>query len=240
MRKKKMLMLTGLSLLATVLIVVTLIFMVKHQPNFYRRADVPAGKGRKELSSACIGRFLKLGACWADGKGDWDVTFSEAQINSYFEEDFIRQGDAEVLRKQGFTDPRIVMENGKLRLACRYGTPPWSTIISYDLKLWLAPKADNVMCVEILGRHAGALPISSQSLLNDITEAAGRHGIDVTWYRHQSNPVAVIRFPADQNSRLPPHLFRLDIKQGLISIVGQSLEPQLTDSMKHALVPVGN
>ena len=27
---------------------------------------------------------------WTDGKGEWDVTFSEAQVNSYFEEDFIR------------------------------------------------------------------------------------------------------------------------------------------------------
>ena len=113
MRNKKMLMLSGLSLLATMLIVVALLFMVKHEPNFYRRADVPAGKGRKELSMACLGRFGRLINCWVDGRGEWDVTFSEAQINSFFEEDFIRQGDAEVLRKQGITDPRIVMENGK-------------------------------------------------------------------------------------------------------------------------------
>ena len=35
-------------------------------------------------------------------------------------------------------------------------------------------------------------------------------------------------------------LRRLDVKQGLISIGGVSLEPLLTDNAKKALAPVGN
>src|SRR5437660_12722076 len=99
-----MLLLAGFSLLLTAAMVTGLICMVKHVPAFYLRADTSPGKDRNDLSKACFGRFLYLLAeCWNDGRGEWEVTFSEAQINSYFEEDFIRHGIAEVLRKQGMT-----------------------------------------------------------------------------------------------------------------------------------------
>ncbi len=131
------------------------------------------------------------------------------------------------------------MDDGKLRLAFRYGTSPWSTILSYDVRLWLAPKDVNVVCVEILGRHAGALPIATQSFLNDIADLAGRHGIDVSWYRQNGNPVALIRFQADR-SRPPAQLRHLDVKQGLISIGGLSQEPVMTHNQVKNLTPSAN
>ncbi len=239
MRKNKTLLLAGLGLFLTVGILVGIVVLLKHEPGFYRRADVEPGKTRKGLSGACFGQFLKLVGCWKDGKGEWDVTFSEGQINSYFAEDFIRLGDAEALRKHGMTDPRVVMENDKLRFAFRYGAAPWSAIISYDLKLWVAPRDTNVVCVEILGRHAGALPISTQSLLNDISDVAARNGVEVTWYRLGGNPVALVRFQADR-THTPVQLRRLEVKDGVISVGGLSVEPLLTDRAKIALVPVGN
>ena len=76
-------------------------------------------------------------------------------------------------------------------------------IVSYDLKLWLAPAEENVICIEFLGRHAGALPIATQSLLNDISDVASRNGLDMTWYRHGNNPVALLKIqqnPRDANA----------------------------------------
>jgi hypothetical protein len=229
----------GGSLLGTVGIVAGLILMVKHEPTFYRRAEVPAGKERNDLARVFVGRFADLVGNWVDVmKGGWEVTFTEKQINSYFEEDFIRNGDGELFRRQGITNPRIILEKDVLRLAFRYGKPPWSTIISYDFKMWLAPKEANVVCLEIVGRHAGALPMSSQSLLNEISNAADRHGIQVTWYRHQGNPVALIRFPTDQ-SRPSAQLRRLDIMQGLITIGGFSQDPY-TKVTPNLLAPSAN
>lgn len=240
MRKKTTVLLAVLSLVATAVLVTGLLLTVKHEPSFYRRAELAPGKARKDLSSACFGLFVRLGNWWADfGKGEWDVAFSEAQLNSYFAEDFVRLGDAEVLRKQGIFDPRLVLEHDKLRLAFCYGSPPWSTIISYDLRLWLAPKQANVVCLEILGRHAGALPISTQSLLNEISEVAGRRGVEITWYRHDGNPVGLIRFQTD-GVHSPARLRRLDVKPGVITIGGISLEPVLTNNAKKALAPIGN
>ena len=239
-KKRKTIVLVTMSLLL-VGTFLGLILLLKHEPSFYGRADMPPGKDRKDRSTACFSQFSNLINNWVDGpvKGEWTVTFSQAELNSYFTEDFIPHGLAEALRAQGITDPRVVMEDGKLRLAFRYGTPPWSTILSYDLKLWLAPKDVNVVCVEILGRHAGALPITTQSLLNDIADVAGRHGIEVSWYRQRGNPVALVRFQADR-SRPPAQLRRLEVKQGVISIGGLSQEPLMTHNERKNLTPSAN
>jgi hypothetical protein len=78
----------------------------------------------------------------------------------------------------------------------------------------------NVICLEILGRKAGAMPVSAQSLLELISEQA-RKDIEVTWYRHEGNPVALLRF---QNDRARPtfQLRRLELRQGMITIGGMS------------------
>jgi hypothetical protein len=238
MRKKKTLVLGGLSLLLAAGVVTVLIFMVRHEPSFYHRVEVAPGKIRQEMSRACFGRFVDLKNYWQVGQKEWEVIITEAQLNSYFEEDFIKHHKlAPDFRKWGISDPRIAMENDKLRLAFRYGSPPWSTIISYDVKLWLA-KEVNVICIEFLGRHAGALPIATQSLLAEISEVAEKNGFEITWYRHEGNPVALVRI--QQGTETPAQLRRLEVKQGWISIGGLSQEPALTDNGKQALVPLGN
>src|SRR5207247_5107671 len=124
----------------------------------------------------------------------WHGTFSEAQINSYFEEHFISSGFASRLLPDSVAAPRVVLEDDKIRLAFRYGTPPWSTIISIDFRVWLAPKERNVVVLELQSLHAGSLPVSAQSLLEQLSEALRKRNIEVTWYRHNGNPTAVLRF----------------------------------------------
>ncbi len=242
MLKKRVFLLAVLSFLGLTALIGGLAVLVKHEPAFYRRALVTPGKDRKDLSTAFMGRFFKLAGHWnGGGKEEWDMILSEAQLNSYFEEDFIRLGDAEALRKLGLAEPRIVLENDRLRLAFRYGQDPWSTVISYDLKLWLAPKDINVVCVEILGRHAGALPVSAQTLLNEISEVAAKRGIEVTWYRHQGNPVALVRFQSG-SGRPSAQLQRLNIKQGMMTLGGISLEslPNPSSGLRKTLTPMAN
>lgn len=237
-RKKLLAALVSVTLVAG--LAALLVGLVKHEPGFYRRAAILAGKDRMECSRNCIGQVTSLLAAWLDGpKEPWEVNLSEAHLNSYFEEDFVRLGDAEALRKQGISDPRVVFEDDRIRLAFRYGSGFWSTIVSYDLKVWLAPKDINVVCVEILNRHAGGLPITSQSFLQDISEVAAKRGIEVNWYRHEGKPVALVRFQADR-SRPTSQLRRLEVKQGLLTIGGISLEPVQTGTLKRALAPVGN
>jgi hypothetical protein len=131
--------------------------------------------------------------------------------------------DAEFL-PEGISQPRIVLEPDKLRLAFRYGNGLWSTIVSIDLRLWLVKGEPNVVALQLVGFHAGALPISAQSLLESINEKCQGHGIGVDWYRDEGYPVALIRFQAEQ-----PHptlvLELIKLEKEAIHIQGHTKDP---------------
>lgn len=214
--------------------------MLKHEPRYYRNAAIQEGQERKTLSTACLGRFTKLFGCLQDGSGEWDIKMSQAQLNSFFAEDFVRLGIAEDFAKHGISEPRIIMEDNRLRIGFRVGTGWWSTIVTYDVKLWIAPKDFNVVAVEFQGRKAGSLPLGTQSMLKEIADVAKRRNIDVTWYRHEGNPVAMVRFQADR-PRPTFHLRRLDTRHGMMTIGGISLEPLPIQAIRPTgIVPAGS
>ena len=195
-----------------------------HEPGFYRRAELPEGPRRVQLSNECTGKFIKLGGYLKEGCGnaqeEWTVEITEEQLNSFFQEGFKKWPDCANLEKQGISDPRIVFDKDRIRLAFRYGTRPWSTILSFDVRVWLASKEANVLVMEFLGRHAGALPISAQSILESISDhLRGRNNLEVTMYRHEGNPTAVVRFECDK-SRSAFQLRRIELEDGKITIGG--------------------
>src|SRR5262245_10421037 len=99
MHKRKMLLLACAAVLALACIVTVLALLLKHEPSFYRRAVVAAGPDRKDMSAKCFGQFIALGNNMIEPpRGPWEVTFSMAQLNSFFEEEFVRLGEAESLR----------------------------------------------------------------------------------------------------------------------------------------------
>jgi len=217
-------------------------YLLKHEPGYYRRAAIGEGPERKTLSIACLGRFTKLIGCLQDGTGEWDIRMSQGQLNSFFEEDFVRLGVAEDFARNGISEPRVMIEEDRLRIGFRIGTGLWSTVVTYDVRLWLAPKDQNVVAIEILGRKAGALPLTTQGLLKEIGEVASRRNIEVTWYRRDGNPVALVRFQAD---RAHPtfRLRRLDLRDGILTIGGVSLEPlpiQAAADRPAVTAPLGN
>jgi hypothetical protein len=204
-----------------------LALLVLHEPGFYTRSALPPGPVRKQHSKAFVAEFSHLFNGIYNLYPEWYGTFTDAQINSYLEEDFLASGNAEKVLPEGISAPRVVIEPDKIRLAFRYGSEPWSTIISIDLRVWLAPKEPNVVALELQGLHAGSLPISAQSLLEHISEVARRNNIDPTWYRHNGNPVVLLRFQSDQ-PRPTVQLRKLELHQGMLRVVGRSLaEPSL-------------
>jgi hypothetical protein len=211
--------------------------VLRHEPNFYRTQDIEPGAGRKQLSAKFMVDFTQLGLNVRHGDPNWHFIFSDAEVNSFFQEDFVASGEEEKLRKVGITEPRIAFEDDCIRIAFRYGSGTWSTIVSYDLRVWAVPKEPNVLAVEIRGRRMGALPVSSQALLDDLVELARSHNIDVTRYRYEGNPVALIRFPSDQNHP-PPQLKCLRVAVGALHIGGSC--PNGRNAAAKALAPAGN
>lgn len=207
-------------------------YLLKIEPDFYVNCTVPEGKDRKKMSAEFLGVFSQLAGYIADySREPWQVSFTQDQINSYFAEDFVRLGDAAHLQQQGISEPRVVFEKDRMRLAFRYGSSLWSTVFSFDVRTWLAPEEPNVVAVEFLGRNAGALPISAKSFLDQISDLAKRNKIELVWFRHNGNPVALLHLTTGRE-RPGAQLQQLRIENGKLSIGGLSIEPgqALTDA----------
>jgi hypothetical protein len=210
----------------------TLALLLRHEPAFYTRAAIPEGARRTKCSGEFVGEFARLVVGISD-KRQWDARFTEEQLNSYFQEDFLKEHPDDQPLPEGISEPRVAMDSDKIRVAFRYGTAPWSTVVSIDLRVWLVTKEPNVVAFEFQGLHAGRLPISSQSLLESASETARRHDIDPTWYRHNGHPVLLLRFQAGR-SRPTFQLQQFDLHQGMLSIRGRSL-----DTTPHSNVGTG-
>ena len=203
----------------------TLVLLVRHEPDFYRKTSVPPGEVRQKRSQECLHEMSEV---WNDmhnsDQPTWQASFTEEQINSFFDEDFIRSR----------------LEPEMIRLAFRYGKGAWSSIISIDLRMWTTPEP-NVVAVELQGLHAGSLPITAQSLLERFTEVADRKNIKLTWYRLKGNPVALLRFQADKDH--PTFQLQwLNVKQGKLEFGGCSGEASPLSAMlaPSSLRPAGN
>jgi hypothetical protein len=199
-----------------------LFLLVRHEPDFYRRAALPPGLERAKFSQEFYGEVMNL-FDELQGEHEWHSTFTESQINSYLDEDFVRSHINDRLLPEGVSEPHVAIQPDRLRIAFRYGSGSWSAIVSLDLRLWLAPRDPNMVAMELEGLYAGSLPMSPQWLLDRVTDAADRNNIKLTWYRHDGNPVALLRFQADRE-RPTLMLKRLELQQGKIVVSGRSTE----------------
>jgi hypothetical protein len=222
MSRKSVLLGVGILLLFAVSLGATMVVLLRHEPAYYRRAAVPPGPEREALSKMF---WSKAGTFWELVKNSptWQGTFSEEQINSFFEEDFLRSAANKFTLPDHITDPRVVFEPERVRLGFRYHIGRFSTIVSIDIRVWLTNAEPNVVALEIQGMRAGALPISAQSILERLSETAESNNVKLSWYRYNGNPVAILHFQSDQRATVK--LENLDVQPGKLSIKGQSLEP---------------
>jgi hypothetical protein len=226
MRRKSVWLSAALAVMITASVATTLVLLTQHVPAFYIRAAVPPGKQRKDISGKFFRQYSDLiNSITSPSTPTWNGRLSEEEVNSFFEEDFLSSFVAEKLLPEGVTEPRVAFDENRIRLGFRYGSPPWSTTISLDFRVWLAKSEPNVLVLQLKGVNAGSLPISGQSLLENISEALRRQNIQVTWYRHQGYPTAALKFQADQ-ARPTCQLLQFDLKPGMLTIMGNANETQ--------------
>lgn len=150
-----------------------LYWAAKRPPAFYTHSEMAAGPARTARSAEAVGNFFLIRDRLANFDPNWEVVFTAEQLNAYFQEEFQSHGGDENL-PEGFTSPRIQFEDGKMRLGLRYGSGWRSTIISIQVKVWLVPGQTNVLAMEIVSLKAGAMPLSTGSLLDRISQFARR------------------------------------------------------------------
>jgi hypothetical protein len=205
----------------------TLAVLTRHEPAYYRRGIVPIGQQRRVWSVEFFNEINQLSSAIQNDAPVWDAAFSTDQINSYLQDGFLDQGLDEKMLPDNITDPRVAIDQDRLRLGFRYGFGGWSTIVTIDMRLWVAQGELNTVGLELLGLQAGALPINAQSLLEHASEAARRNGVDVNWYRYNGHPVALMRFGSDQPRTLA-HLKQVELREGRLLLQGRAINPAST------------
>src|SRR5262245_19292437 len=128
MKRKSILL--GLALVALLAgLASAAVFLLRCEPRFYRAAEQPAGEARRQRSAEfsndsmglvndILNDFIEIGN---PGRSAWQWPFTAEQINSYFSEDFVRSGLAEKILPKNLREPRVAIDQDRLRLGFRYG-----------------------------------------------------------------------------------------------------------------------
>ena len=196
-----------------------LLLMLRYEPSHYRQAVVE-GERRAGLSKDFFRSFSNFWSELQSSDRDWSGQFTDEQINA-----FVQTGQADSFLPVGISEPRVLFEADRMRLAFRYKSGLINTIISISLKIWLPGSESNLLALRLERIDAGLVPFSAQWLLERVSEVARNNGIEVNWYRHEGYPVALIRFQADQ-ARPTLQFKAVQFEQGSIAIHGRSREGQ--------------
>ncbi len=219
--RRKTLVRAGIVVATLAGLLVVVYFLLRYEPDFYRSRLIPESDLRSKQAATCEGALFALGAGLSD-KDEFQVSITEAEINSYLQDRFIKSNVQNTVLPRGVTDPRIAIDGDLIRMGFRYGQSPWSTIISVDFKVWRAPKETNVIALQLIGLRAGLIPLSSKFLMDKVADLVQgqSNDIEVSWYRHDGYLVALLRLGASKQREHP--LEQLHVSEGRIVIASHA------------------
>jgi len=223
-------LLTSLVILSVLLLsgLATGYILLRHEPEAYAQAAVPPGPDR-EVKSEEFDRKIMTLVNDIQCEADWQAEFTEAQINSYLAEDFLRSKPFQLPRH--ISDPRVKFRPGQVIIGFRYGDGELSSVVSLCAKVWLPRAEPNLLALEIQQLRAGAMPLAIKLLQDELDEMARKQNLDIQWYRHEGNPVAIIRYQADK--REPTVVLKeLEVRAGVLLVKGRTLEPAMPEPVK--------
>jgi hypothetical protein len=229
MSRRSFLAAIGIFALLGAVVLGCILLMIRFEPQFYERAPIqPIEKQREEDSRTVLREVTALISVvnnTATEERDWEHNFTDEQINGFLSKGFVTSGLSKTLLPEGVSDPRVVFEDDRIHLAFRYKRGLLCTVISMDLKVWLARAEPNVVAVQLEGFRAGVLPIGSHWLMELVSEIGRQNNVDINWYRHEGLPVALIRFQPDQPTT-SLQIQTVKIAKRSITIQGKSNGPQ--------------
>jgi hypothetical protein len=197
-----------------------LLLLLRYEPAQHRAAVIPVGEERSIQSRELTRNVTDLWSAMAS-QPEWGGTFTDAQVNSYLTEGLMQTRLAEKVLPEAISEPRVTFEPDRMRLSFRYSNGLLNTVVSVVLRVWLPRNEPNVLAVRIDSIQAGMLPFKAQWLLERISEVARQNEVDVSWYRHEGQPVAVVRFEANK-ARPSLQLLAVRFEKGSVAIRGRS------------------
>lgn len=189
-------------------------------PDFYEQAalTMPADVGQ---ASEQLQRQVQELQDQVGRTGSWQATFSDAQINAWL----VRALPLTFpkLLPSGVQEPRVMIENGRLRAAAQYKDRRIETVVSFEVAVELTDQP-NVLAVRINNLRAGALPLPLERFLKGISREAAKSDLEVRWDETESGPVALVTIPSDHESfvRTPVIVESVALGGGELSLEGHT------------------
>jgi len=231
MRKKRVLLSIAILFVAIVVAVCVVGVLLKQKPDFYTREMANSGTpDDQSLAINTVNRISDLQAAMfrdpdlaSTGSWTWGATFTAEDVNALLRENRTRQSDLSAKLFGELDDPRVAIEDDRLRIAFRYGEGFWSTIVSVEMRMWLVTDEADTIAIEITGLSAGSLPLNKQWPLDQITEVLRSQHVDVKWYRNKGNkgnPVGICQLFVNRTQR-DTHLLGLKLADGRFTVAGR-------------------
>ncbi len=205
----------------------TLVALARREPAWYAAAAVPPGPERRANSDAFRTEFSAMLSSALNNEAEPHIRLTDAQTNSFFEEEFVAMRYDHQFATENISQPRVVFDQDHLQIGFRYGRGLWSSVVSINLRVWVPDAEPNAVALELESFRAGALPITAQSLLEEIAEIGRKNNIDVNWYRLHNHPVALVRFQPDQ-PRPTFQLTAVQLKEHSLLVQWRTLDSNAT------------
>ncbi|MEZ6120717.1 MAG: hypothetical protein R3C28_29645 [Pirellulaceae bacterium] len=159
----------------------------------------------------------------------WEVIFTSEQINAWLAAD-LEQKFPQLL-PTGVSEPRVAIEDGLAKVACRYTSPKFSTVFSLELDSFLTDTT-NEFAIRIVKARAGALPVPLKRFFDQITARAEEANLSVLWTQQEDSPVALVKLPTNLDDvRSDVVIEVIEIEDGQIRIAGRVVPGVETQSM---------
>jgi hypothetical protein len=124
----------------------------------------------------------------------WEAFFSEAELNGWLAADLPRKFPSFLPAE--IDAPRVNLEKGQLKLACRYRSGGLATVVHLTVFVHMADEP-NTVAIRLSKARAGALPLPLKSFLDHVTDLARRLSLPLRWTQQSGDPVALLTFPSE-------------------------------------------
>ncbi len=155
--------------------------------------------------------------------GNWSAAFTDVQINAWLARELSREFPK--LLPPGTTDPRIVIDDGKILVAARFANQHIDTVVSFEVRAALTAQP-NILALQVTNLRAGALRLPLSRFTRGISIQAKKSNIEVNWDLDHEEPIALVTIPSEHpHFRLSPVIVEsLDMASGFLVLAGTTGE----------------
>lgn len=200
MRWKRWLVLSGLVLAGLVvlffLVFEVLLILASQAPDFYQAKIELDSAQALRMSDQFLQKTTALSS-EVQRPGTWFERFTEDEINAWLAVDLPKNHPQAL--PEGFSDPRVKIDQDRLRFAMRARHGLLSGIVNAEIGVYLTEP--NTLVVVIHKLAMGALPLPLQPVIERLKKLAAEAGWEVREMQKDGAPSFVITIPAHSDGK---------------------------------------